>query len=710
MKSRPSFALAGALALGIVVIFGLWLARDPAREPALNGAEFAAGATLASPTPSISAPLSEDPAALPAGVEREAPATASRLRARIEHRITHAPLPGFDAELIADGIVLGRDTSDSRGRLFLPLPPAGGATVRVEAPEGWSVLTPQRWIRADATDELVFLAGPAGSERFRARLVDAESGEPLQDYMLRLGTRDGRREQLVSDRAGLVASAVDYPEGTLLVFCYDEYGPELGDDQRKPLHYFELEHTIEKALAGPHELRLEIGPTYRLELEGPPAAIEAALAADLRHLFNDAPPSPAIGSFVVRAGTPPWVRFPARFAPLSRYASIALTLSSRDGRWFGFTRVESTSGEHTVTVTLAAQGVVVVRVLDPDGNGIPGALVQLHPLVAGAPQAAMAHQKTAGNGLVEFRFVPTGAYAVSAVAPGFERRFVTVAVDGEQRSDATLALARQPGGLTISGRVVGISESTRSVTLTLLSVRPGTGIVLERELQLERRGDESKADFEFTDLAPGDYELDGYAGYQRWLEPCPLPVSAGTRGIVLRLEEAAEVPWFELVATDAANGEPLHEVCAWFEDTPESEAIHELSGPPLVVDPPLRLAADSRMGVVAPGFRVAHGSLTKLRDDGERRVLELKLERGWSGELVALGPGFAPLVGARVALDGDSVGATDANGRLELVRERAPARIELDYRGWLVEPTCRGELADLAAGRRGRVRVYFTPQ
>lgn len=710
MKPRPSLALAGALALGCFVVLAWWLARERGAPATPIAAEHEGAAALTDSGSALSAPTSAEPSALPAGVEREAPVAASRLLARVEHRITHAPLPGFDAELVGDGLVLGHDTSDSRGRIFLPLPPEQGATVRLEAPEGWSVLAPQRFVRADAQDELVFLAGPSGSERFRARLVDAESGEPLNDYMLRIGTRDGRREQLVSDRAGLVASAVDYPEGTLLLFCYDEYGPELGDDQRKPLHYLELEHTIEKALAGPHEVRLDVGPTYRLELEGPPAALEAPLAADLRYLFNDAPPSPAIGSFVVRVGTPPWVRFPARFSPLSRFASVALALSSRDGRWFGFTRVESTSGEHTVTVALAAQGVVVVRVLDPDGNGIPGALVQLHPLVAGAPQAAMAHQKTAGNGLVEFRFVPTGSYAVGAVAPGFERRFVSLAVDGEQRSDATLALARQPSGLAISGRVVGLTGNAKSVSLTLFSVRPGTGVVLERELPLERRGEASEAEFEFTDLAPGDYELDGYAGYQGWLEPCPLSVSAGTRGLVLRLEEAVEDPWFELLATDATTDEPLPKVWAWFEDTPESDSIHELSGPPLVLFPSPRLKTDARLSVVAPGYRVAQAALASLRDVGDRRVLEVKLERGWNGEIVALGPGFVPLAGVRVALDGDNVGSTGANGRIEFARERAPARIELDYRGWLVEPTCRGELAELAAGRRGRVRVYFTPQ
>ncbi|MCY3003840.1 MAG: carboxypeptidase-like regulatory domain-containing protein [Planctomycetota bacterium] len=708
MKSRSSLALAGALALGILVALAFWLTRPREQDPALAGAELVAGTALALETDLLSAPRSADPSALPVGVEREAPAAASRLRARIEHRVTHAALPGFDAELVADGIVLGHDTSDSRGRLFLPLPPESGATVRVEAPEGWSVLAPQRWIRADTTEELVFLAGPAGSERFRARLVDAESGEPLQDYMLRLGTRDGRREQLVSDRAGLVASAVDYPEGTLLLFCYDEYGPELGDDQRKPLHYLELEHTIEKALAGPHELRLEVGPTYRLELEGPPAALEAPLAADLRWYSNDRPPTPAIGSFVVRAGTPPWVRFPPRFRPFETYATIALAISSRDGRWYGSTRVPGTRGEHTVSVELTAQGIVVVRVLDPDGNGIPGALVELHPLVAGAPEAAVARQKTAGNGLVEFLFVPTGAYSVSAVAASFERRFQSLVVDGEQRSDATLALARQPGGLTISGRVIGLPGNSPSLTLTLFGVRRGTDFGLQRELVFDRQGDEAKAEFEFTDLAPGDYVLDCYAGFEWWLEPCPLQVSAGTRGIELRLEQGPEPPWFELVATDAGTGKPLDEVCAWFEHSADS--IFQMSGPPLVLYPPSRVTSDSRLGVVAPGYRAAHGSLAELRDDGEHPKLELKLERGWSGEFIALGPGFAPIAGVRVVLDGETAGTTNVQGTLDLVRERAPARIELDYRGWLVEPVCRGELAELAAGRRSRVQVYFTPQ
>lgn len=710
MKSRSSLALAGALALGCFVGLAWWLARERGAPATPIGAEHEGAAALIDSGPALSAPTSAEPSALPAGVEREAPVPASRLLARVEHRITHAPLPGFDAELVGDGLVLGHDTSDARGRIFLPLPPEQGATVRLEAPEGWSVLAPQRFVRADAADELVFVAGPAGSERFRAQLLDAASGEPLRDYMLRLGTRDGRREQLVSDANGLVASAVDYPEGTLLLFCYDEYGPELGGELRKPLHYLELEHTIEKALAGPHELRLEVGPTYRLELEGPPAALEAPLTADLRYLFEDSSPRPAPGWFVVRAGSPPWVRFPANRSHFADHGQVALTVSSRDGRWFGSTRVAGTTGVHDVPMVLTAQGIVVVRVLDPEGNGIPGALVQLHPLLAGQPQSGIARQESAGNGLAEFRFMPSGPYAVSAAAPRFERRFATLEVNGEERSDATLTLPRVLSTLTIAGQVKGFASKGQTVRLFLRSVRPDTGLLLERDLTLERAGKEVHASFEFADLAPGDYMLGGHAWFVSTLQPSVQYVSAGTRGIVLQLVDGGDDAWRTLVVRDSAGGEPLRKVWTWLVEREQVDGTDSHTSPPHVLLIPPQLAPDARLGVVAPGYRVSYVHLGRLSESGDANVLEVQLERGWSGEILAQGPGFAALTGVRVLLDGDLAGTTDAQGRLELVRERAPQRIELDYRGWLVEPDSWNEVADLAAGRRGHARVLFTPQ
>ncbi|NUP95606.1 MAG: hypothetical protein HUU28_05530, partial [Planctomycetaceae bacterium] len=87
MKSRSSLALAGALALGCFVGLAWWLARERGAPATPIGAEHEGAAALIDSGPALSAPTSAEPSALPAGVEREAPVPASRLLARVEHRI-----------------------------------------------------------------------------------------------------------------------------------------------------------------------------------------------------------------------------------------------------------------------------------------------------------------------------------------------------------------------------------------------------------------------------------------------------------------------------------------------------------------------------------------------------------------------------------------------------------------------------------------------
>ena len=91
-------------------------------------------------------------------------------------------------------------------------------------------------------------------------------------------------------------------------------------------------------------------------------------------------------------------------------------------------------------------------------------------------------------------------------------------------------------------------------------------------------------------------------------------------------------------------------------------------------------------------------------------MLHPKLRRGWGLELELRGPGFAPLVGAAVLLDGAKAGETDAGGELLLSASHAPDRIDVRYLDWVVEPESRTELVDALAEGRPRARLLLSPR
>lgn len=718
MSHRTLVASLAASALGVVMLVALLLrsgsaALEPGESATSSGVRASGEVLDDAPAP----PRDESGAQRAAQPDaRERRAGEAGLRARVLHRRTRAPLAGFDAELIAGRLVLGRDTSDSSGRLFLPLPPAGGATLALQGPLGWLVQERVRFVafREDGQyAPLEFLAGPQDSELFRARLVDADTREPVFDYMLRIGTRDGRREELVSDADGRVESATEFPEGTLLVFGYDERGPELGSEQRKNHFYTELEHRPEDAHGAPREIELTLGPTYLLELAGPPAVLAEPLGAALRIAF-DSRATPALsGEAWVRRGALPWVRFPPGRRALETFdARMFLTVASQDGRWYGEAPVERSIGVHTVALELRPRGRLLVRVVDAAGNGIPGATVQLHPAVGGAPHAPLVSQVSSGNGLAEFLLVAPGPHFLSADAPAYERRFQALEVRADERTEAELALPTALRDGEISGRVVATHRlATGRMSLRLQPLRPAGGRALQLDVELEERGGERSAPFAFRELRAGDYALSAWSFDGARIEPRRLELSASARGIELRALPRAEDDGAELVfvALDASDGARVPSF--FVESLPESGPgeRYGLDDANTSLWSDSALDARSRWLVSATGYRPTMVSFAQARAEGETYVLEARLARGWAGELTALGPGFAPLAGVRVLLDGVGAGDTDASGRVQLSAERAPTSLQLRYRSWIVEPANWREIEMLLTGESAIARVFLTP-
>jgi hypothetical protein len=253
----PLAAIAVAIAVGLASIDSRVAASGAATAPP----------SLAMPTAGEDppAPSSLDPHDVDGGEQPE-PRAATRVGA-IECRVlregTREPLAGFTIAMRAGGELVAERQSDARGACSLPRPAESGAVVRVEAPYGWIVLDPIRALEpaAEAPARLEFLARPSGFARWRARLVDELTLEPVPRYMLHLGTRDGQREELTSDGEGAIESEREYPESTLLVWGYDVIEPDPTPDEQRPEFYREVEHPVAAGEAAELELAIPVGPT-----------------------------------------------------------------------------------------------------------------------------------------------------------------------------------------------------------------------------------------------------------------------------------------------------------------------------------------------------------------------------------------------------------------------------------------------------------------
>jgi hypothetical protein len=198
-------------------------------------------------------------------------------------------------------------------------------------------------------------ASSPGSGPLHLRLVDAETSEPIPDYELELRDEEGERWSNKSDAEGRVVTRA-LPAGHFGIRCIDVRRP----DTLVLSPSLPVEHDGGEA---EHELRLEIGPTYVLDVT--PSDFSAGeLVAEL---LQDSPefsnlhrlPQPTT---VVRPprseGGAPWVRFRS---PNTLADPAWLALTSQDGLRSGGARVPARLGVHPELVRIALAPRCAVR-------------------------------------------------------------------------------------------------------------------------------------------------------------------------------------------------------------------------------------------------------------------------------------------------------------------------------------------------------------
>jgi len=199
-------------------------------------------------------------------------------------------------------------------------------------------------------------------------------------------------------------------------------------------------------------------------------------------------------------------------------------------------------------------------------------------------------------------------------------------------------------------------------------------------------GDDST--FAFPDAMAGSWKLRAHAlGIWRW-DPPTLVVTAPSTGLVVTPIEPgpARVRAIKIRAFDATTGDRIDHFEARLQcDGPDGELQTKTTGFGNVVFESVPTDAPVAWSVHAEGYRPARGDRSTFERPGEMDLVRVKLVRGWQRDVeVRDATTRAPLAGARVIVDGETLGMTDARGVLGVDRAAPPRKIVVELEGWIV--------------------------
>ena len=540
----------------------------------------------------------------------------------------------------------------------------------------------------------------------RGRLTDKLTGEPLPYFALEIREASGLAQLVSTDSGGSFAPAAALASGTIRVRYLDSRSnanktvPE--DARERP-----VDAGSEGSVGSAPDLELSIacGPTYHLAIVPVDAVPVTQLLARLRVANLDArgrlDPIPLrVGLGEGPLGEAPWVRFPPVPEQFDRAESIEV--ESQDGLWSGAAKVHAIRGDvqEPVNLRLEPRGIVQGKVVEPDGNPVPGANVRLSgTTAAGRPLGASG--KTEIDGSFTFPLLVEGSGTLSVRSLRHVPRDATVSVVPGNRTIQDFVLERIGSAGSIRGRVesrTGAFDARVDITLTPLETpalgapAAGSGEPPPRQTSavtwstVEGR---RVGAFAFEDLPAGRYELVVRdKGYLRWdpdraVVPSP-STDAGflvlddqpNADFVFRVHDAdtgAEVRGGE-VSMQVRGGSP-----PWVRLRPDAPVLARFP-----IDRQFRWRLD------VEGYRTATGdekafAIEETKDGRTRRIAEVAVLRGW-GEVfrVAAKARNRPLAGATVVLDGKEAGTTGNDGLVLVTAPEKPERVDIRYKDWIL--------------------------
>ncbi len=188
--------------------------------------------------------------------------------------------------------------------------------------------------------------------------------------------------------------------------------------------------------------------------------------------------------------------------------------------------------------------------------------------------------------------------------------------------------------------------------------------------------------FACEDLWPGRWLLTVSSLEPELWIPGVLELDAPVAGLQIWCRDRARRVTLAFRVLDAMSGEPLENWSASaLRQTPSADRGVLVHAGPLALE---GFPVDSGLewSLWAPGHAPAFGDERAfVASDDHNWVAEARLRDGWGLRLLALGrdPAMRPLPGARVWLDGQSAGTTDALGRIDLWAPERPSGLEVRW-------------------------------
>jgi len=544
-------------------------------------------------------------------------------------------------------------------------------------------------------------------------LIDENTRLPLPDFELEFavaGEGEGlhRSVSARTDAQGRFQCA----EPILVARCVVRYVDRPGRRRPPPEATIELEDVRKGELA----LVVAWGATYRLAF-APKERIEPALV-DLRQRTpggRDRGAGPNEWE-PVRAGEPPWVRFP----PLGKDAPKVerLTARTRDGLWAGEADAGTANGlaPGLTLVTFEERAVLDGTVRDAEKRLLADVDVVLEAKDSNE-QPLRRNARTGVDGHFRFEHLPACTGQVRAVSVRHAPWVQAVTLLAGKVQELPIELA----GLAIAG-AIGVRVESESghyappFTLVLslendpVAEAGGERFTRPVRAQWREEGGRQVASFSFPDLPKQSFRVaiqkdDFFA----W-DPQQLTLQPPKEDARILIHDGIPNASLCFRAKDAQTGEALQgfEVTLEFPGTRlQSRRMGASSDRPFLEHLPLDRKLSWR--VEAGGHVPALGDLSdfqvvEVRAEGELRVCELSLPPGW-GESYRFvdSRNRSPMKGMRVLLDGVEAGTSNAGGRVLVQAATRPGRIEYKNDELGIAP--RSVRADRRTGCSTEVRV-----
>ncbi|HTF89551.1 MAG TPA: carboxypeptidase regulatory-like domain-containing protein [Planctomycetota bacterium] len=552
------------------------------------------------------------------------------------------------------------------------------------------------------------LAEPASAPiadppRARLHLLDEQNGESVPFLAMTLFVPGVEPEGIVSDADGF---ATIKPRDGLLSLSIDrESSPQdLVQSQKPPAHLKDERISFEWNGEAELDLRVPVGPTFRLEFAG----LRQLDVSTLRATFTSADPRKAVDKVYgsVRAAVPstpagtlesgPWLRF----GPLARLVSGGppwrVYLVSEDGLWAAQADVDANVGVQSapLSIRLEARASLGGRLLDAAGKPVADNWMQLWPPGGSFddPLKRPLLRTTDAQGKYRFDGVAPGSYTLKTKLKGHADFAAEVELTALAESTLDVALVLPPGAR--SGRVTGRVRSQSGTYQGELkaAMRLRSPPALESTKVIWEDTPEGKLGrFAFEGVSEDAPVVSLFGPELYAIDP---PESAATpfaaSDLQFTLLDGGASPELSF-AVAAADGAPRVQRFELFVEThldstsPRRTTLRTENGLALVRGIPG--SARYRWRLRAEGFATTWGEGIAPADDR----LEILVPRaGFGLEIIVQDSAGKSLDGARIQFDGAEVASTDAAGMAHAYAEQAPQKIQVVWKDWI--PTARSKL------------------